>query len=68
MTTVQILELAAAAVMIAAAIWMMRRPADGEGHGSQGAVILLVVGLIVAVHGLGLMDYRPSPAEQEAAS
>ncbi len=66
MTTIQILELVAAAALIGGAIWMMRRPADAEGHGSQGAVILLVVGLLVAVHGLGLMDYRPSPAEQEA--
>lgn len=66
MTTVQILQLAAAAVMIAAAIWFMRRPTDAKRAGSQGAVILLIVGLIVAVRGLGLMDYRPSPAEVEA--
>lgn len=31
--------------------------------GSQGAVILLIVAAILAVHGLGLMHYRPSPAE-----
>ncbi len=66
MTTVQILQLAASAVMIAAAIWFMRRPVDGKRASSQGAVILLIVGLIVAVRGLGLMDYRPSPAEVEA--
>ena len=31
------------------------------------APILLIIGLIVAVHGLGLMEYRPSQGEIEAA-
>jgi hypothetical protein len=68
MTVVQIIELVVAAALIGLAIWTMRRPADAEGHGSQGAVILLIVGAIVAVHGLGLMNYRPSPGELEARS
>ena len=64
---VQILELAVAALLIAGAIWSMRRTApDGVRGGNQGAVILLVIGGIVAIHGLGLMNYRPSPAETEA--
>lgn len=67
MTALQIVEVAVAAAMVGGAIWAMRRPADGESGGSQGPVLLLVIGAIVAVHGLGLMEYRPSPAELEAA-
>ena len=44
---------------------MRRRAADGSRRGSQGGVILLLIGALVAVHGLGLLDYRPSPAELE---
>ena len=68
MTAAQILELAAAALIIAAGVWLMRRrAADGSRTGSQGGVILLLVGAMVAVHGLGLLDYRPSPSELEAS-
>lgn len=64
----QIIELAIAAALIIAGFWMQRRRAtDGSRTGSQGGVILLVIGALVAVHGLGLMGYRPSPAEVEAA-
>ena len=67
MTTAQILELAAATLIIAAGIYLMRRRAsDGSRRGSQGGVILLLVGALVAIHGLGLMNYRPSPSELEA--
>ncbi|WP_037499330.1 hypothetical protein [Sphingomonas jaspsi] len=66
MTPLQIVEVAIAAAMIGGAIWAMRRPADGADRGNQGPVLLLVVGAIVAVHGLGLMEYRPSPAEVES--
>ena len=67
MTTPQILELAAAALIIAAGIFLMRRRAsDGSRRGSQGGVILLLIGAMIAVHGLGLLNYRPSPAELEA--
>jgi hypothetical protein len=52
-----IVEVAVAAAMIAGGIWAYRR------GGSQGAVILFVVALILLIHGLGLMEYRPSPAE-----
>ena len=66
MTTTQILELAAAVLIIGAGIVLMRRrAADGSRRGSQGGVILLLIGALVAVHGLGLLNYRPSPAELE---
>ena len=65
MTTIQIIEVAiAAALIVGAVILYRRRGAEGEAKtGSQTAVILLIIGLIVAVHGLGLMEYRPSAAE-----
>ena len=67
MTTPQILELAAAALIIAAGIYLMRRRAsEGARTGSQGGVILLLIGAMIAIHGLGLLKYRPSPGEVEA--
>ena len=65
MTTIEIIEVVvAAALIVGAVILYRRRGAEGEAKtGSQTAVILLIIGLIVAVHGLGLMEYRPSAAE-----
>jgi hypothetical protein len=51
------IEVAVALAMIGGGAWVWRR------GGSQGGVLLLVVAAIVLVHGLGLMEYRPSPAE-----
>lgn len=63
----QIIELALAAALIIGGIWMQRRRAhDGSRTGSQGGVILLGVGALVAIHGLGLMGYRPMPSSTEA--
>lgn len=60
MNLLQLLELAIAAVLIGGAIWLYRRRGEEDSrHGSQGAVILLVIGIIIAIHGLGLMEYRP---------
>ena len=62
MPVTTILELAAAAVLIAGGIWLYRRRGqDDPRHGSQGAVILLFIGAILAIHGLGLLEYRPWP-------
>ena len=59
-----ILELVAALALIVAAIWLYRRRGrDDPQHGSQTAVLLLVVGALMLIHGLGLLDYRPSPSE-----
>jgi nitrate reductase gamma subunit len=65
MTTTQTIELAAAAALIIGAVVLYRRRgAEGETRtGSQSAVILLIVGAIMAIHALGLMEYRPSQAE-----
>lgn len=69
MTTVQLLEIAAAALLIGAGVWQQIRSKRIDARrGSQGAVILIVVGLIVAIHGLGLMEYRPSQGELERAA
>src|SRR6478736_2913047 len=48
------LELVVAIAILATSVWLYRsqRKAD-RGYGSQGAVLLLVVGAIVAIHALG---------------
>ena len=60
-----ILELIAALALIVGGIILYRRRGrDDPNHGSQSAVLLLLaVGAILAIHGLGLLDYRPSPSE-----
>lgn len=68
MTPREILELAIAAILIVAGIWLYRRPTPEPDHyGSQGAVLLFVVAAILIVHGTGLLRYKPTPAEIEAA-
>ena len=59
MSAAQIVALLLAVVLIGAGILSYRR------GGTQGGVILMFVGLLCAVYGLGLMEYRPSPAERE---
>ncbi len=67
MTTVQLLEVAAAALLIAGGAWLyIRRGRQDGSRGSQSAVILIFVGLILAIHGLGLLEYRPSESEIRA--
>ena len=64
MTTTQIIEVLVAAALFALGVWQYRRrSAEGERYGSQGAVILFVVAVILAIHGLGLLEYHPSAAE-----
>ena len=64
MTAVQIIELVAAVALIAGAIVLYRRRGrEDPNHGSQGAVLLLIVGALMLIHGLGLLEYRPSPSE-----
>ena len=61
-----ILELIAAAVLLVAGVWLYRRNrAVDRGYGSQGAVLLFVIAIIVGIHALGLMKYRPSASELE---
>jgi hypothetical protein len=64
MTPATIIELVVAIALIAGAILLYRRRGrDDPSHGSQSAVLLLVVGLIMLIHGLGLLEYRPSAGE-----
>ena len=61
-----ILELIAAVVLLVAGVWLYRRNrAVDRGYGSQGAVLLFVIAIIVGIHALGLMKYRPSASELE---
>lgn len=57
MTLRSIIEVAVAVALIVGGIFAYRR------GGSQGAVLLFAVAAIVAIHGLGLMHYRPLPGE-----
>jgi hypothetical protein len=61
MTVSTIVELAVAAALLVGGVilWRRRGRVDPQ-HGSQTAVILIVIGAIMAIHGLGLLDYRPS--------
>ena len=60
-----LLELAVAAALIVGGIWLqVRGRREDSKHGSQGAVILIVIGLIMAIHGFGMLEYRPSGSGQ----
>jgi hypothetical protein len=61
----RMIELAAAVVILAAGVWLYRRPKGADGYGSQGAVILFVVAAIMGIHALGGLDYHPSKAEAD---
>ena len=59
MTAGTIIELLVAIALIAGAVVLYRRRGrDDPKHGSQSAVLLLVVGILVLLHGLGLLDGR----------
>ena len=65
MTAATIIELALAAILIVAGCWLQFRGRRTDpSHGSQGAVILIVLGAIMAIHGLGLLEYRPMGSER----
>ena len=63
MTAERMIELAAAVVILGLAVWLYRRPKGADGYGSQGAVILFVVAVIMGIHALGGLDYHPSKGE-----
>lgn len=63
----ELIELAVAAAMIVGAVLLYRkRGKSGAPADSQGAVFLLLVGIIVALHALGAFNYRPSQSEIDA--
>ena len=55
MSTLQILELILAAGIFAAGVWLYRRPSP-DGYGSQSAILLFVVAVLLAVHAFGVMN------------
>jgi hypothetical protein len=57
MTVTSIVEVAVAVLFIVVGALAYRR------GGNQGAVLLFVVATLLLIHGLGLMEYRPSAAE-----
>ena len=64
MTPLQLIEVAVAALLIGAGIWrQVRTRRSSPNRGSQTAVILIAIGALVAIHGLGLMQYRPTEGE-----
>ncbi|MES2119572.1 MAG: hypothetical protein V4513_03225 [Pseudomonadota bacterium] len=65
MTTLRLLELAVALLLLGVSLWLYRRPST-DGYGSQGAVLLLVAGALVLAHSLGAFEYRPTQSELEA--
>ena len=63
MTTPQIIEVAvAAALIVGAALLYHHRGRADPTHGIQSAVLLLAIGLIMLIHGLGMLEYRPASA------
>ena len=60
---------AAVVFIVAAVILYRRRGAEGEDKtGSQTAVLMLVIGVLLAIYGLGLLEYRPSQSEIDQAA
>jgi hypothetical protein len=72
MSPTRMIELAVAVAILGAGVWLYRRrsgpsEANDGGYGSQGAVVLLVVAVIIGIHALGGLDYHPSQSELDAA-
>ena len=64
MTTGSIIELVVAIGLILLSVVVYRRQAKADGkYGSQGSVLVLIIGIIMAIHALGLLEYRPSEGE-----
>jgi hypothetical protein len=71
MTGPRMIELSTAAVILGLGIWLYGRRArhstgPDSSYGSQSAVILLVIAVIIGIHALGGLDYHPSQSEVEA--
>ena len=70
MTTGAIIELVVAIGLIVLSVVVYRRKGpEGEGgYGNQGSVIVLLIAIIMAIHALGWLEYRPSQGEIEQLS
>jgi uncharacterized membrane protein YphA (DoxX/SURF4 family) len=67
---ISLLELVAAALILGGGVWLYRRRApenesEDRRYDTQGAVLLIVVAVIVAIHGSGALNYHPSASERE---
>ena len=65
MTAGRAIELAVAIALLAVGVFFYCRRDRADSYGSQGAVILFVVGAIVAIHALRLMEYRPGSGDAD---
>jgi hypothetical protein len=65
LSTGRLIELVLALLLLGAGVFFYRRRDKADSYGSQGAVILFVVAVIMAIHALGGLDYHPSSAEAE---
>jgi hypothetical protein len=65
MSLPRMIELAAAVLILAAGVYFYRRKDAGNPFGNQGAVILIAVAVIMAIHALGGLNYHPSQAEAD---
>ena len=64
MTLPRMVELAAAVLILGFGVWLYRRRKGADqSYGSQGAVVLFVVAVIMGIHALGGLDYHPSQGE-----
>jgi len=70
MDPIRLIELAAALLILGAGVFVYRRRAAGtedRHYDTQGAVLLFVVAVIMAIHGSGALKYHPSSSELEMA-
>ncbi len=66
MTVGAMIELAAAVALLGVGIWLYRaRKQADQGYGSQGAVLLFAIAVIMGLHALGAFNYHPSKSELE---
>ena len=68
MNPIQLIEVTCAILILGAGVFVYRRkPVDGDSrhYDTRGAVVLFVIAVIVAIHGLGWMEYHPSATELE---
>ena len=65
MSNFQLLELALGVALLIGGGYVYWRRSAGKDYGSQGGVLLLIVGALVTIHALGLFEYRPSQSEIE---